>query len=58
MKDSEFTTDIYIYMLDGINARKPAIFDRYYKKLDKNFSNREDIEYKFDFILSVIDKLI
>lgn len=37
MKEAELTTDIYIYMIEGLREKKPDLFDKYYAKYDDNF---------------------
>jgi len=55
MKDSEFTTDLFIYMIDGINGWKPGIFNKFYKNYDKEFQDHFFYEDRYLFVLNSID---
>jgi len=58
MKEAEFTTDLYIYMIEWLRERKPVLFDNYYKKYDKTFPNSNQIEVKYSYILNSINNLL
>lgn len=58
MKEAELTTDLFIYMLDGLKARKPELFDTYYKKYDESFPDADSYKDKYAYVLNSINDLI
>lgn len=58
MKEAEFTTDIYIFMLEWLRERKPNLFDSYYKKYEENFEKSEELENKYSFVMNSINKVL
>lgn len=55
MSEVELTTDIMIAMIDGIQNRKVA--EKYYKKYDDIFENKDILENRFNTIMSLISKM-
>lgn len=55
MNEVEMTADLMIAMLDGIQNRKKVKV--YYKQYDDSFENMEEIEEKFDYVISMITRL-
>lgn len=58
MKEVELTTDLFIYMIDWLKARKPELFDSYYEKYDDDFPNADDYKVKYSYVLNSINELI
>lgn len=58
MKEAELTTDIYIYMIEGLREKKPDLFDKYYAKYDDNFLEWDNLEAKFSFVMNSINELL
>lgn len=52
MQEVELTSDLIVAMIDGIQNRKSVKI--YYKKYDENFEEQEELERRFDEIISVI----
>jgi hypothetical protein len=57
MYDSELITSMLVLLIEGIVSETPTSIDNIYKKYDKEFSNSEEIENNFTFIMNVIESL-
>jgi len=59
MKEAEFTTDVYIYMIEEkIRERKPNLFDKFYEKFDEQFDNSEVYEERYKITLNKIESIL
>lgn len=55
MAEVELTSELAIFMLDGISAKKKSIIDKSYKDYDEDFPQRAEIERRFDKVMDSID---
>jgi len=55
MAEVELTSELAIFMLDGISAKKKPIIDKFYKDDDKDFPQRAELEGRFDKVMDSID---
>ncbi len=55
MNEVELTADIFIAFLDGIQNRKKVKV--YYKQYDDSFENKDELENRFDEVISLIDQI-
>ena len=55
MNEVELTADIFIAFIDGIQNRKKVKV--YYKQFDEIFDNKNELEYRFDEVISLINQL-
>lgn len=55
MNEVELTADVFIAFIDGIQNRKKVKV--YYKKYDEYFDEKDDLENKFDDVISLITQL-
>jgi hypothetical protein len=58
MKEAEFTTDVFVFMIEWRRERKPNLFDSYYKKYDKIFENSDILEVKYSFVMNSINNIL
>jgi hypothetical protein len=57
MKDAEFISSLNIIITEGIVGESPTLIDNVYSKYDKDFNSMNDVEFKFESIMSVIDNV-
>jgi hypothetical protein len=57
MKEVEFTSELMIALIDGMQDKKNSI-EAFYRRYDDNFSNRSDVEDKFKLIIDEISEII
>ena len=55
MAEVELTSELAIFMLDEISAKKKSIIDNFYKNYDEDFLQRAEIERRFDKVMDSID---
>ncbi len=55
MNEVELTADLFIAFMDGIQNRKAV--KSYYKNFDDNFENREELEERFDEVVTLVTKI-
>lgn len=55
MAEVELTSELAIFMLDGISAKKKSIINKFYKDYDEDFPQRAEIERRFDKVMDSID---
>ena len=55
MAEVELTSEFAIHMLNGITAKKKAIVDKFYKDNDNEFTNKKELEKRFDIVMDSID---
>lgn len=55
MNEVELTADLFIAFMDGIQNRK--IVKSYYKNFDDNFENRDELEERFDEVITLVTKI-
>lgn len=55
MDEVELTSELAIFMLNGISAKKKPIIDNFYRDYDKDFRQKNEIERRFDKVMDTID---
>lgn len=58
MKEVEFTSVLYINLIDGLFERTQGNITKYYKLYDDGFPRRAEIEHRFQEIMNKIDEKI
>lgn len=58
MAEVELTSELAIFMLEGISAKKKSIIDKFYKEYDENFPQRAELEKRFDKVMDSIDNTL
>jgi hypothetical protein len=58
MKEAEFTTDTFIFMIEWLRERKPNLFDSYYKKFNIDFDKSNVLQMKYSFIMNSINDIL
>ncbi|MDP3296016.1 MAG: DUF262 domain-containing protein [Thermodesulfovibrionia bacterium] len=56
MLEVELTSELCIFMLNGITAKKQKAIDGIYEKYDPSFKEKSGIEKRFDFVMEAIDE--
>ena len=55
MDEVEFTSELTIYMLQGISARSKPMLDRIYKEKDSCYPKKDEVEKRFGVVMDSID---
>ena len=58
MADTEFTSELYSLIINGLESKDQAHLDQTYEKYDLEFPHRKEIEKRFAYIMNFLDKEI
>jgi hypothetical protein len=55
MDEVEFTSELTIYMLQGISAKSKPVLDKIYEQKDRCYPEKNEVEKRFDVVMDSID---
>ncbi|NGU67432.1 DUF262 domain-containing protein [Clostridium perfringens] len=58
MGDTEYISSLVIGIIDGVVNETPKKIDSYYAKYDEEFNLIDEVDYKFNKILKIIEKIL
>lgn len=58
MDEVEFTSELFILAMQGINDNKKSIIDNVYQSFDEEFKGSAELEKRFRHVLALLDKHI
>lgn len=55
MDEAEFVSELYMFILKGLASRAQRSIDKVYAEYDSEFPERDDVEFRFAHVMSLIE---
>lgn len=55
MDEAEFVSELYMLIVGGVAAKSQRAIDRFYEEFDTDFPRRDDVEFRFSHVMSLIE---